>query len=194
MSELVVFRTGLNLGGRFFSLLAFWIGRRDEADFPVEDAEQVVEVLRAAGVTRLLEQLGLGAPVALDVGAGVGQQRFEKGPGRFLVVAVFGRGRGRTERLLQEGHADALSAADFLQRGKRPRLALHHLGKQGQADTNDLAFLGQASNRLLKELLLVLADLVAGFWQGTESPAKCRQYLLGVAKREEIDEIGRAHV
>ena len=44
--------------------------------------------------------------------------------------------------------ADALRAADFLQRGRRPRLALHHFGEQGQPDADDLAFLGQARQRL----------------------------------------------
>ena len=29
--------------------------------------------------------------VALDVGAGFGQQGLQDGPGRFLVIAVFGR-------------------------------------------------------------------------------------------------------
>ena len=40
---------------------------------------------------------------------------------------------GRRERLLQERHADAFGPAHVLQRGRRPRPALHHLGEQGQA-------------------------------------------------------------
>ena len=39
---------------------------------------------------------------------------------------------------------------------RRPRLALHHLGKQGQTDADDLAFLGQAGHGLFKKLLLLL--------------------------------------
>ena len=64
--------------------------------------------------------------------AGFGQQGFQDGPGCFLVIAMFGWSGGRTERLFEEGDADALRAAHFFQRGGRPRLALHHLGKQGQ--------------------------------------------------------------
>ena len=51
------------------SLLAFRVGRRDEPDFAVENAEQVVEVLGTAGVARRLQQLLLRPHVALDVGA-----------------------------------------------------------------------------------------------------------------------------
>ena len=49
--ELVISGAGFNPGhGILRCLFAFGVGRRDEADFAVENADQVVEVLRAVGV------------------------------------------------------------------------------------------------------------------------------------------------
>ena len=62
-----------------------------EAHLAVEDVKHVLEVPRPAGVARERPKLGLGAHVPLDVGAGVGQQGFEDGPGGLLVVLVLGR-------------------------------------------------------------------------------------------------------
>ena len=103
--------------------------------------------------------------------AGFGQQGFQDGPGRFLMIAMFGRSGGRTERLFEERDADALRAAHFLERGRRPRLALHHLGEQGQPDGDDLAFLGQAGHGLFEKLLLVLAQCR---WRSPASLPKAR--------------------
>ena len=71
--------------------------------------------------------------------------------------------------------------------GGRPRLALHHLGKQGQPDGDDLAFLGQAGHGLFKKLFLLLAQFRRVFRQFAEGPPKSRQHLLGVVGVEEID-------
>jgi hypothetical protein len=89
--------------------------------------------------------------VALDVGPRFGQQRFQNGAGRFLVIAMFGRRRGRAKRLFEKDDADALGAAGRFQGSRRPRLALHHLGKQRQPHGNNLAFLSQAGNRLCEK-------------------------------------------
>ena len=43
------------------------------------------------------------------------------------------------------------------ERGRRPRLAFHHLGKQGQPHGNDFAFLGKPGHGLFEELFLFLA-------------------------------------
>jgi len=45
--QLVVLRAGLHRGRSDF-VLPFRVGRRDEADFTIEDTEQIVEVPRAA--------------------------------------------------------------------------------------------------------------------------------------------------
>src|SRR5436305_14341311 len=96
--QLVVSLTSLNHGrGVGVHFLAFGVGGREEANFAIEDAEQVVEVLRAAGVARRRQQLGVGAQVALDVGARFGQQRLQNDAGGLLVVAVLGRGAGGAE-------------------------------------------------------------------------------------------------
>ena len=44
----------------------------------------------------------------------------------------------------RKGDAYTLGAADFLQGGRCPGLALHHLGKERQPHADDLAVLGQA--------------------------------------------------
>ena len=129
----------------------------------------------------------MGAHVALDVAAGFGQQGFQHRPGRFLMVAVFGRGGGRTERLFEKGDADPFGAAHFLERGRRPCFALHHLGEQGQPDADDLAFLGQTGHGLFQELLLVLARFAAVFGKFAERPPKRRQHFSGVVRVEEIN-------
>src|SRR5438132_315817 len=46
------------------------------------------------------------------------------------MIAVLWWSGSRTERLYEERDADAFGPTNFLQRGGRPRLALHHLGKQ----------------------------------------------------------------
>ena len=74
--------------------------------------------------------------------AGFGQQGFQVGPRRFLVIAVFRRSGRRTERLFEERNADTLRTTHGFQGGRRPRFALHHLGKQDQPHADDLAFLG----------------------------------------------------
>ena len=73
----------------------------------------------------------------------LGQQGLQNGLGRLLVQAVLG-GRGRrAEGLVEEGHADALGAADVPQRGRGPRLPLDHLGEQRQPHRDHLAVLGE---------------------------------------------------
>ena len=128
--------------GVIVCILAFWVGRSDEPDFTVQNADQIIEVLGTIAVAAGFEQLGMGPHVALDVRTGIGEQFFENRTGRFLVHPMFRGSSWRTNRLLQKRHAHALRAADFFQRVCGPLLALHHLGKQRQANTNDLAFFG----------------------------------------------------
>ena len=59
-----------------------------------------------------------------------GKQSFQHRLGGFLVKAMLGRGGRGAEGLFQERDTHTLRAADFLERGRSPRLALHHLGKQ----------------------------------------------------------------
>jgi hypothetical protein len=128
--------------------------------------------------------------VTLDVGPRFGEQCFQNGSRRFLVESVFRWGGNGTERLLQEGHADALGPAHLLQRGRRPRFALHHLGKQGESDADDFAFLGQAGHGLIQEFLLVLALAAEVLGEFAEGPPKCRQHFSGVVCVEQIDSGG----
>ena len=117
--------------------------------------------------------------------AGFGQQVFQNRTGRFLVIAMFGGSRGRTERLFEKRDADALRYRPLaFSVAGRPRLALHHLGKQGQTDADDFAFFSQASDRLLEKVLLFLARFAEILRQGSEGPPKCRQHFLGMAKSE----------
>ena len=125
--------------------------------------------------------------MALDVSAGFGQQGVQDGSGRFLVQAMFGGSGARTKRFLQERDPDPIGAAHFLQGCRRPRLALHHLGKQGQPDGNHLAFLSQARHGLFQELLLVFARFASAFGEFAEGPPKCRQHFSGVIQVEKID-------
>src|SRR6516164_9350549 len=113
--------------------------------------------------------------MTLDIGARFGQQYLEDGSGCFLVEPVLRiGGRGR-EAIFQEGDANTLGAADFLQRGGRPEFALHHLGKESQPDADDPPFLGQAGYRLLQELLLFFGQDVLR--QFPKSTSKSSQYL-----------------
>ncbi len=68
----------------------FRVGRRDQAKLRVEDVDQVVEVPGAVRVTRCFEQFLTRSHLPLDVGAALGQQRFQHRLGGFLVEAMFG--------------------------------------------------------------------------------------------------------
>src|SRR5205807_785858 len=97
------------------------------------------------------------------------------------------RSRSRTERLFEERNADAFRTTDLLQGRRRPRLALHHLGKEGQTDADNLPFLSQAGDGLFQELLLILAHVVASFGELSECPPECRQDFPCVVRVEKID-------
>ena len=91
VGELVVFLPWLGLqNGIAVRLFPFRVGRRDQADFAVENADQVVEVLGAATITGRFQQLRVGPHVALDVRAGIGEQVFQNRTSRFLVIAMIG--------------------------------------------------------------------------------------------------------
>ena len=68
-----------------------------------------------------------------------------------------------------------------------PRLALHHLGEQGQTDTDDFAVFSQTSDRLRDKGLLFLAYFAEMIRQGSKSPAKSRQHFFSMADWKEID-------
>ena len=94
----------------------------------------------------------------------------------------------RREGFFQEGDADALGAADFLQDGRRPRLAFHHFREQGQPHGDDLALLGQPLERLVRGTAAVRWLMSPPFsGKAAEGPAEGRQHLLGMADRKEID-------
>ena len=97
--------------------------------------------------------------MALDVGPGFGQQRLEHGLGGPLVQTMLRRGGRGGKGLFEEGHAHALGAADLPERGRRPGLALDHLGKQGQPHRDDLAILGQPGDGVIEEGLLLFRAL-----------------------------------
>ena len=107
MGELVV-PAGRRRGGSPLAGVPLGVGRRDQPQLGVEDADQVVEVAGRLGVARGLAELGLRPHLALDVGAGLGQQGLQDGLRRLLVQAVLGRRRRGAEGLFEERHADAL--------------------------------------------------------------------------------------
>ncbi len=108
----------------------------------------------------------------LDVGALLREQRLEDAASRLLVQSMIGWSGGRGEGFFEEGHADAFGPADSLQFRGCPRLALHHLGKQGEADADNFVFLGQTLNGLLQELLLVICEFADALGQDTECPSQ----------------------
>lgn len=182
MRELVAAFRRVRVGAWF--VLSLWIGRREQAHFAVEDAEQVVEVARPTGVSRGGQQVAVRTHVALDVRAALGQQRLQDGPRRLLVIAAFRRCRRGAEGFLQKRRPDALRSADGGQRGWRPGPRLHHLSEQRQPHRDDLAFLGQSGDGLFEEACLFGGRLA--FRQRPEGPAERGQHLLGVARRKEI--------
>ena len=88
----------------------------------------VVEPRRLAArmaAVRVAEELG--TPVGGEVGYTV---RFEDRTSCALVVPVLWRSGSGVESFLEEPDANALRAADFLQRSRSPGPTLHHLGEQ----------------------------------------------------------------
>ncbi|HEX3657035.1 MAG TPA: hypothetical protein VHV55_14565 [Pirellulales bacterium] len=188
MRQLVVFLTRLDRWRRAIgAFLAFGVGRRDEPDFAVENANQIGEILGPVGIARGFQQFAVRPHMALDVGARFRQQGLEDRPGRLLMVAVFGRGGGCTECFFKEGDAHALGASDRLERGRRPRPALHHFGEQGQPDADHLAVFRQSSSGLIQKVLVVAASIARLGWQPTVGATKRRQNLARVPQRKQIN-------
>ena len=89
VGELVVFLPWLGLqNGIAVRLFPFRVGRRDQADFAVENADQVVEVPGAVGITGGFQQFLRRSHLPLDVGAGLGQQGFQDRLCRLLVESM----------------------------------------------------------------------------------------------------------
>ena len=162
VGELVILLAGFDVRHRIV-VGSCGVSGRDQPDLAVQDPDEIVKVLRTAGVPRCFEKLVVRTHVALDVAARFGQQGFQDSTGGFLVKAVFGWGGGSAERLFQKVDANAFGAANFFERGWSPGLALHHLGEQCQAHADDLPFLGETSDRSFEELLLFLARVAGVF-------------------------------
>ena len=93
--------------------------------------------------------------VAFDVRAHFGKQRFQDLTCGLLMEMVFRICFPATECLFQKVDADAFCPADLVQRGRNPRLALDHLGKQGQPHRDHLAILRQARGDRADKLVLI---------------------------------------
>src|SRR5438874_2135464 len=61
------------------------VARCDQPHLAVENAHEHVKIPWAVSIPRCGQQFAVRAHVALDVGAGIGQQRFEYRPGRALM-------------------------------------------------------------------------------------------------------------
>src|SRR5436189_2757475 len=96
--------------------------------------------------------------------------------------AVFGRSRGGTKSLFQEGNTDSLRAHNLFQRCGGPVSPFHHLGKQRQTDADDFSLLSQGTNRLLQELTLLAVHFARGLGQSAEGPPEGRQDLSRVVQ------------
>jgi len=165
-----------------------WLSRRDQADFAVEDANQVVEVPAAGGVARCFQQLGMRPHVAFDVGPRIREKAFENFPRCLLVITVFGGSGARTEGFFEKRDTDPGGAAHFLQGGRRPCFAFHHLGKQCQTHGDDLTFLSQARDGLFQEFLLVFGRFPPAFGKLAKGAPECRQNFSRVIQVEQINQ------
>ena len=146
-------------------LRAFRVGWRDQAKIGVEDSDQVIEVPGAVGIARCFEQLLPGSHLPLDVGAGLGQESFENRLGCFLVKRCSG---GAVEALKVSSRNVSPTPwvpPTSLQRGRSPRLSLHHLGEERQSHGDDFAFLGKTCDGLIQERLLVPGEVARPLWQ-----------------------------
>ncbi len=115
----------------------------------------------------------------------LGEQRFQDAAGGLLMKTVLRGSRCGTEGLIEEGDPNTFHTAYLLECGRRPRLALDHLGKQGQAQADDFAILGQLRHSLIEEALLLARQ--AALRQGAKGPTEGRQDRAGVPGIEEID-------
>jgi hypothetical protein len=95
--------------------------------------------------------------------------------------------RGRAGKcLLKKTDADPGHAADRPQRGRRPWPSPHHLGKQRQADANDLAAFGQAGDRLVEKSPLLPCRRTRR--QSAQGPPQRAQHLPGVPRVQKVDQ------
>src|SRR5512143_2932064 len=93
---------------------------------------------------------------------------------------------GGTERLLEECEPQSFGAANLRQRGGRPGLTLEHVGKQRQADADDLAVLRETFDRTIQERILFAGQLNSTLGQSLVRTTKGRQHFARVCWLEEI--------
>src|SRR5262245_7156520 len=90
------------------------------------------------------------------------------------------------KRFFQKGDSQTCRATYGFERRGRPRFVLHHVGKEGQANANDLAILSQPRDGLLQELLLVLGRIAAD-WIFAIGSSKSRQHAPRMIEMKQID-------
>ena len=118
--------------------------------------DQVVEVPGAVRITRGFEQFLARSHLPLDVGAALGQQRFENRLRRLLVQAMLGR---------SGSCALKVSSRKVTPTPSVPPTSLSVAGVQGfpftisakraQSHGDDLPVLGESANRLIQKCFLV---------------------------------------
>ena len=97
------------------------------------------------------------------------------------------RRRRGFERLLQKRDADALGAAQLLERVEPPRSSLTHVGKQREMHRHDLALRPQLGNRRVEERLGGGVDGLGFLGQSAVRGAEQPSTLRGVHGVEQID-------
>ena len=135
--------------------VAFRIGRGNQAQFSVEDAEQVVEVGWAILIPGGGQQVGMRSHAAFDVGVQFRQQRSQDATCGNAVatetrISVYGR-----KRFLQKTYADSHSATDLLQRLRFPGLGFDHFRHQRQPNGDHFAILSQPAGNAGDKLIFI---------------------------------------
>ena len=95
--------------------------------------------------------------------------------------------RPRADHILEEGDADAVDAADLVERLGGPGAILDHLGEQGQPHADDPPPLRELVDGLVEELVLILAHRVGIVGERAVPPAERGEDGAGVLAVEEID-------
>src|SRR5580700_836519 len=79
---------GIRIIGRFGSL---WVRGGDKANFAVQNAQQILELLGMTAVARRFQEFLIRTHVAFDISPGFRQEGLERRTSRFLVQTMLGR-------------------------------------------------------------------------------------------------------
>jgi len=130
---------------------------RDQPQVFVKNLNELGETVQVIFVTRCFQQCLFGLHVSLDRNALFGQEKPQYVSHRNFMGALGGGSMFTAEGFIQESDTDPLHTTHVVECADFPRLILDHFNEQRQANRKHFPIFVELLNRLLEELILVVA-------------------------------------